>query len=233
MSAKRLSVTVAILVAGLLFSRPVQAQQSVSLNIGTFFVRGEDARIQDDVLLENLNLFAFRLEDFNGVTVGGDWLIGFGEYFEAGVGLGYYQQTVTSVYNDFVDVDGSEIFQDSRLRVVPMTVTLRVLPFGRGGAVEPYFGGGFGVFNWRYSEFGEFIDFSTFDIFRDRFVADGNELGGVILGGVRIPFGSQFAIGGEVRYQDASGRVGTDQGFLADRIDLGGFATQVTFRIGF
>ena len=84
-----------------------------------------------------------------------------------------------------------------------------------------------------YSEVGEFIDFTTFDIFRERFVASGRDVGGLILGGLRVPFGDRFAVGGEVRYQRASGTVGLDQGFLNERIDLGGIATQFTFQIGF
>ena len=201
--------------------------------LGYFAVRGEDTRIQDDVLIENLNLFAFDLRDFNNGTVGGEWLIGLGNNFETGVGLGFYQRTGPSVYADFVNVDGTEIFQDFRLRVVPLALTLRVLPFGRHAAVQPYFGGGVGMFNWRYSEVGEFIDFTDFGVFRDRFVADGTDVGGIILGGVRAPIGSRLAIGGEVRYQQASGCVGIDQGFLNERIDLGGLATQLTFQVGF
>ena len=233
MSPRRLAVIMTLLTAGVLLGSPVQAQQSLSLNLGHFAVRGEDTRIQDDVLIENLNLFAFDLRDFNNGTVGSEWLVGLGNNFEAGVGLGFYQRTVPSVYTDFINVDGTEIFQDFRLRVVPLTLTVRVLPFGRHAAVQPYFGGGFGMFNWRYSEVGEFIDFTDFGVFRDRFVADGTDVGGIILGGVRAPVGSRFAIGGEVRYQQASGRVGIDQGFLNERIDLGGLATQLTFQVGF
>ena len=64
-----------------------------------------------------------------------------------------------SVYRDFVNTNGAEIAQDLKLRIVPFTATVRFLPIGRGG-VEPYVGGGLGVFNWRYSETGEFVDFS-------------------------------------------------------------------------
>ena len=237
MSMTRLSAMAAILVVGLLVSRPVHAQQSLSLNLGYFAVRGEDARIRNDVLIENLNLFAFDLRDFNNGTVGGEWLVGLGEYFEAGVGLGYYRRTVPTVYNGFVNFDGTEITQDFRLRVMPVTVSLRVLPFGQRAAVQPYFGGGLGVFNWRYSEVGEFIDFtdlndSGFAVFRERFAADGTDLGATILGGVRVPVGSRFAIGGELRYQTANGHVGTDQDFQ-ERIDLGGLASQFTFQVMF
>ena len=233
MSPRRPTVIMTLLAAGVLLGSPIQAQQSLSLNLGYFAVRGEDTRIQDDVLIENLNLFAYDLRDFNNGTVGGEWLVSLGDNFETGVGLGFYKRTVPSVYADFVNVDGTEIFQDFRLRVVPLILTLRVLPFGRHAAVQPYFGGGLGMFNWRYSEVGEFIDFTDFGVFRDRFVADGTNVGGIIFGGVRAPIGSRFAIGGEVRYQQASGRVGIDQGFLNERIDLGGLATQLTFQVGF
>ncbi len=219
-----------VLLACVVISRPVHAQQSLVLNVGHFAVRGIDTRVADDVLLENLNLFAFDISDFNNGTVGAEWLVGLGDHFDVGVGLGFYQRTVLSVYNDFVDFDGTEIEQDFRLRVVPVTATVRVLPFGRT-AVQPYFGVGLGLFNWRYSEVGEFVDFDTFDIFRDRYVAEGNDIGAIILGGVRFPVGDKFSVGGELKYQSSTGTVGIDQGFLNERIDLGGLSTQ--FTVGF
>jgi hypothetical protein len=219
-----------VLLACVVISRPVHAQQSLVLNVGHFAVRGIDTRVADDVLLENLNLFAFDISDFNNGTVGAEWLVGLGDHFDVGVGLGFYQRTVLSVYNDFVDFDGTEIEQDFRLRVVPVTATVRVLPFGRT-AVQPYFGLGLGLFNWRYSEVGEFVDFDTFDIFRDRYVAEGNDIGAIILGGVRFPVGDKFSVGGELKYQSSTGTVGIDQGFLNERIDLGGLSTQ--FTVGF
>ena len=226
--------TVIALVGGLLIVAPAQAQQqSVSFSLGYFAVRGEDARISDDVLVENLSLFSFDLAGFNNASVGGEWLIGLGEYLEAGVGLGFYRRTVASVYDDFVDADGSEIKQDLKLRVIPFTATVRFLPLGQSGAFQPYVGGGLGLFAWRYSEVGEFVDFSDFGIFRDRFVADGNSAGSVILGGLRAPFGSRFSAGGEVRYQRAQGTVGVGNGFLNESLDLGGLTTQVTFQVKF
>ncbi len=188
-------ITLVIFVILVIFVRAVPThaqQQSVTLTLGYFAVRGEDARISDDVLVENLEtrLFTFRLGDFNNVSAGGEWLIGLGEYVEAGVGLGFYRRTVASTYAGFVDdVDGSEIEQDLKLRVIPFTTTIRFLPFGRSAAVQPYVGGGLGIYAWRYSEVGDFIDFSNFDIFREQFVAEGNDVGTVVLGGVRMPFG--------------------------------------------
>ena len=39
-------------------------QQSVTFGVGYFAVRGEDARLVDDVIVENLGLFAFDLKQF-------------------------------------------------------------------------------------------------------------------------------------------------------------------------
>ena len=111
-----------------------------AFTLGPFAVRGEDARISDDVLVENLDLFAFRLGDFSNASAGAEWLMGLSEYLEAGGGLGFYRRTVASTYDDFVDVDGSEIEQDLKLRVIPFTTTIRFLPFGRSAALQPYVG---------------------------------------------------------------------------------------------
>lgn len=232
----RRSVRTMVVVAALSFwlGTPAWAQQiSLSLNLGYFALRGEDTRISDDVIIENLGLFAFGLDQFNNASVGAEWLVGFGEYVEVGFGVGFYQQTVLSVYDDFVNLDGTEIEQDFKLRVAPVTGTARFFPFGQRSAIQPYAGAGVGFFNWRYSEVGEFVDFTTFDVFRDRFVAEGNDVGAVYLGGVRVLAGSRFAVGVEVRYQDVQGVVGIDQGFLEERIDLGGLTTSFTFNVGF
>ena len=235
---RRTGAAAAIAAAGVLVAGPALAQHAVTLTAGQFAVRGFDSRIDRDVLLENLNVFAFRLDDFNGGAVGGSWDLALGDHFEVSLGLGYYQRTVPSVYNEYVDVDGSEITQDFRLRIVPGTATIRFLPFG-DTPVQPYFGGGLGLYAWRYAEFGKFIDFSavdrfgSFDTFTDRFVARGTDAGGIVLGGVRFPFGDRYAFGLEVQYHEVSGIVGVDNGFLEEEIDLGGLTSQVTFQVGF
>ncbi len=107
------------------------ARNSVGFNLGYFAVRGEDVRIDDDVLLANLDDLAFEIGDFSGFSFGGEWLYGIGDFIEAGVGVSYYQKSVPSLYRDFVDVDGTEILQDLKLRVLPITATVRFLPIGR------------------------------------------------------------------------------------------------------
>lgn len=212
----------------------VDSRHAIGVNLGGFFLKGEDSRVNEDVLLADLDSLAFQIKDFNGGSFAGEWLIGLGQYLEAGVGAGFYQRTVPSVYRSVVNDNGAEIEQDLKLRVVPITATIRFLPIGRG-SVEPYVGAGIGAFNWRYSETGEFVDFEDGSaIFRGRYIAKGTAVGPVILAGLRAPFGDIWDIGGEIRWQKAEGDTkASETGLLGDRIDLGGWNAGVTLHIRF
>ena len=184
--------------------------------------------------MADLNDLLFEIGDFSGFTFGGEWLYGIGNYIEVGAGLGYYQKTVHSIYRDFTHDNGSEIAQDLKLRIVPILATARFLPLGRGAAIEPYIGAGVGFFNWKYSEAGEFLDFSDDTIFRAQYSADGTAVGPVVLGGLRVPIGDAFTTGVEFRWQKAEGDINlVDTGLIGDKIDLGGWTTSWTMHIRF
>ena len=146
--------------------------------------------------------------------------------------MNFYQRTAPSVYWDVVSDDGFEIEQDLKLRIIPFSATVKFLPLGRGG-VEPYVGAGIGVFNWRYSEVGEFVDFDDDSLFRDRYIASGTSVGPVVLGGIRFPVADVWSVGGEIRWQKAEGKDLFEEGFLGDKIDLGGWTTAFTFHLRF
>jgi opacity protein-like surface antigen len=210
------------------------AKNAVGFNLGYFAVKGEADRVDGDVLVEDLNSLAFRIKDFSGFTFGGEYLYGIGDFVELGAGVNYYQQTVPSVYADFVNADGSEIAQDLKLRIVPITATVRFLPVGRSAPVQPFVGAGLGIFPWKYSEVGEFVDFSDGSIFRDRFSASGTAVGPVVLAGVRFPIGDAFTTGVEFRWQKAEGDTKpSESGLLSDKIDLGGWTTAWNMHIRF
>ena len=144
--------------------------------------------------------------------------------------MAIYQRTVPSVYANVTHADQSEIAQDLKLRTVPISFTARFLPLGRG-SVEPYIGGGLVAIGWRYSEVGEFVDTDGY-IFPARYISDGWATGPTVLGGVRGLAGN-FVIGGEVRWQKAEAKGLLDDGFLGDRLDLGGWTTNFTFGFRF
>ena len=150
---------------------------------------------------------------------------------DSGLGLGFYQRSVSTSYTAQVNTDGSEIAQTLKLRIVPFTATFKVLPFGTRAPIQPYIGAGVGVMAWRYSETGQFLDAKK-RVFSDNFVGSGTATGPLILGGVRVPtsFGT---IGGEVRYQAALGNLPESQDFAGTKIDLGGFHYLFTISVKF
>jgi outer membrane protein W len=222
---------VTLVVLGFLGTPVASAQQQLSFSVGGFSPRAVDARSNNDVLVNNLDYLAFRVSDFSGPLFGAEYLSGLGDNFDAGIGIGFYQRTVPTVYTDFVNNNGTEIEQDLKLRIVPFTATVRWLPMGHHNGVEPYIGAGVGVFNYRYSESGQFLATDQ-SIFRGTFVGSGTATGPVILGGIRVPVGS-WGVGGELRYQSAEGKLPADQDFSGSKIDLGGFSYTFTINIRF
>jgi hypothetical protein len=212
---------------------PAAAQQTINFSFGGFSPRAEDARGSNDVLVQDRSFLDFNVGDLTGPTVSGEWLIGLGDKFDAGVGLGFYQRSTLAEdrFNEF-DVTGDRILADLKLRVVPFNATFRWLPLGRHNGIEPYIGGGVGVFGWRYSESGDFVASDNVTIIHGNFVGSGSATGPVIVGGLRVPLGS-WSIGGELKYQAAEGTLPADQGFAGSKIDLGGLTYAFTFGVRF
>jgi opacity protein-like surface antigen len=212
------------------------SRNAIGFSFGGFILPGIDSRSEDDTLRGNLlsaDPLAFEIKDFNHFTFGGEYLAGVSEFFEIGAGISFYQRTVPSVYEFLVNSNGSEIAQDLKLRMVPITATVRFLPIGRGAGVEPYFGGGIGIFPWRYSESGDFVG-DDGGVFSNVYTTDGVEIGPVLLGGVRLPLSDAAAIGIEGRWQQAKGDTGgLDEGFLGEKIDLTGWTINGTLHFRF
>jgi len=232
------SVAVVSAVVGFIATPVASAQQSLNLYLGGFVPTSLDARgtttngISNDVLVRNLDFLGYRFDKFTTVTFGGEWLIGLGDKFDAGLGVGFYQQTVHAVDANFVNANGSEVVTDLKLRIVPVAATFRYLPVGHNAPIQPYVGAGVGVFGWRYSESGDFVDHVDHSIFSGTFVGSGWETGPVVLGGVRAPIGPT-AVGFEARYQHARGSLPASEGFAGSQIDLGGMNYLFTFNIRF
>lgn len=223
MKSKLVWTAALALVISLVHADTAAAQQTLNLSLGAFVLRGEDARVEGDVLVTNRDIYLFDFSDFTTTSLNAEWLAPIGDYFEVGGGIGFTSRAVPTIYDAYTRPDGTEIEQELKLRTVPMSATVRVLPLGRNRAVEPYVGAGLGITNWRYSETGDFIDFTLQGrpIFRDSYVASGTALGPVAIFGLRVPAG-RFTVGGEIRYQKAEADL-DERDFLGPKIDLGGF----------
>jgi hypothetical protein len=225
------SLAMAIVCSAMLFCpETARAQQTVNLSMGYFTPRGQDARVAGDVLNANRNFLTFDVDDFNGGSIGGEWLFPVGRFIEAGVGLSFTRRTVPSFYTRLVNEDGSDIAQDLRLRTVPAAFTFRLLPLGQERGFQPYIGGGLNVIAWRYSESGQFVDTRDRTIFNNSYVESGTETGPVALGGLRFA-GDAAAAGFEFRYQAAEADLPAP--FAGDKIDLGGWSYLFTVGMRF
>lgn len=236
-----------LLLLAVVFATPASAQivQSLHLGGGGFLPRGYAARTTGDVLVENFNYLDFWKcragertscirREFTSGQVFGEWLVGFGDHVEFGAGVGFYSGGAPATYLDYTHPDDSEIQQDLQLRIVPVTAVVRLLA-GRPGTAQPYFGVGISALNFRYTESGEFIDFTTFDTYRNRYVAKGTAAGPVVVAGVRAPIkGDIWGVTLEWRWQGGTGDTGGLQnGFLTDKIDLGGNHINFGFLVRF
>jgi hypothetical protein len=208
-------------------ARPASAQQTLTVQIGAFIPKGEDARVAGDVLAINRQYLLFDFGDFNGFLVSGDWSVGLGEYLEASAGFGFYQATVPAIYAEWINEDGSEIEQDLTLRIMPATAVVKILPLGSKKAFQPYVGAGLGIYFWRYSEKGEFVDFYDASVYPASYTQSGTSFGPVAVFGMRGRLSQSAIIGMEGRYQWGEGQLSQD--FLGEKIDLGGFSILATF----
>ncbi len=225
-------IVAALLVLAVAFGlpAPASAQQTISVQVGAFLPKGENSRVAGDVLDVNREYLIFDFGDFNGLLVSGDWSFALGEYLEASAGFGYYQSTVPAIYREWINEDGSEIEQDLKLRIMPATAVVRVLPLGARQAFQPYFGGGLAVYFWRYTETGEFLGTDD-SVFSDTFEASGTSVGPIAVFGLRGVVSQSAVIGIEGRYQWGEGDLSQD--FLGEKIDLGGFSILGTFGFRF
>ena len=212
------------------FVQPALAQQTFNVSLGYFTPRGQDARVTGDVLDANRNFLEFAVKDFNGASIGGEWLFPVGRYIEAGAGVAFTRKTVPTVYSRLVNANGAEIAQDLRLRMIPAALTFRVLPLGQDRGFQPYLGGGLGVISWRYSESGQFVDRRDNSIFNNSYAASGTKTGPVAMGGIRFS-GDSVATGFEIRYQAAEADLAAP--FAGPKLDLGGWSYLFTVGMRF
>jgi len=242
--AKRLVFTIALvllLAPGAAFaqirqvsSSPSDSRNTVNFKIGYFGLRGLESRDPDDVIVGDLlsaHPLLFEVNDLNGPTFGGEYLFAATRNVEVGVGLGFSQKTIHTVYADLTHSNGNEIEQDIKLRQIPVSFTGRFLILPRGSSVEPYIGAGITAIRYQYSEVGEFVD-DIGSIFPAVFKTDGTAAGPIILAGARAPI-QNWTIGGEFAWQKVIADVPADLGFLGTKLDLSGWHFNFTAGVRF
>jgi opacity protein-like surface antigen len=141
----------------------------------------------------------------------------------------------------FTEVNGNPIIQKTRLTQVPLTVSLKIYPIGRGEqvgqyawirkAVVPYIGGGIGATWYELKLKGDFVDESDPGnefIFSDTFTSDDWTFAQHVFAGLDIKLTRSFGLVLEGRYYWADADV---KGDFVDfnSIDLDGARAMIGF----
>ena len=217
-----------LLLGALAIPGVADAQQVIGVSVGTFAAASESSRSPSDVIKARFQ--AFDLGDLNNVVVGGDWMLAFSEYLEAGAGLEFYQKTVSGTQPMSVPPPDVDLALDMTVRTISVPITARFFPLTRNARVQPYVGGGAMIHFWRYTE-ERALNVGMFSS-QSSVIDQGITLGPVVFGGARVPVGPAVSIGGEVRYRIREARL-TAPVFPGTTLDLGGLSTVATvqFRI--
>jgi opacity protein-like surface antigen len=237
----------AMLAVGLVAACPAAGWASgFEVRIGGFAPRAQSDLFSDDAELytpesrsrdcTETSCPGVAKRDWRGLYGGAEFSFDLdrGRHAELALSVDGYSRRIPTSYRNSVRDDGSEIRQDLRLTIVPVGVSLRLLPADRYAPLQPYVTVGGDVFFYKYEERGDFIDFfdDTRPISPDSFRSQGAIFGGHAAAGLRIPVGDDFAITGEVRYQFAEKKRMNDD-FDLNRIDVNGASATVGLRLRF
>ena len=173
-------------------------------------------------------------KDFNAPAFAADLGITVTPRIDAVFGVDVSQASVGSEYRHFVDNNRDPITQETRLREVSLTGSIRVAIIPRGRAISrfawipsrmsPYVGAGGGAVWYQFTQSGDFVDAFApppQPIFSDAFTSQGWTPSAHAFGGVDIKLSRIWFLVVEGRYLWANAKLGRDfQNF--DPIDLAG-----------
>lgn len=218
---KRMAVWLAILClgSGMIYS------QSINLKLGLFF-----PRMASDLWETNLDNLTLSKSDLVSTCYGGEYESYFNRHASFSLEIGSYARTVYAQYRDFTHQDGSPIFQDLSLRIVPVEANLKIYPLGHRYTLSPFIGIGGGVYAWTYQQWGDFINFETNTIYEGS--AETRRFAFGLNGrfGLAYRFHPRLAIALEGKYLLLRGRLSKYfQGF--EPLDLGGFSANASINL--
>jgi hypothetical protein len=198
-------------------------------------------RASSDLFRFSMDELTLGRDDFRSGTVGVDIGITLNERMELVLGWAQSQSESPSEFREWVDNNDLPIEQTTRFRRVPVTASLRyhLAPRGRRvGSIAwipttlvPFVSVGGGMMSYRFEQVGDFIDYSTLDVFYDRYSSKGRT--GMVQGsaGANWSLNPYILLTGELKYVHASARLSDDfRGFRP--LDLSGVGTTIglTFR---
>ena len=176
--------------------------------------------------------FTLKSGDFNAPGIAVDFGAAVGSRADVLFGFEYSGTSRNSEYRDFVDNNRLPITQESSLRQVNLTGSLKFALVPRGRTISqlawiprtvmPYAGGGAGFMWYQLEQRGDFVDFLDFSVFPARFQSDGWTPSAHLFAGTDVNVWKHVFVSVEGRYTWAASDLDRDfTGF--EPLDLSGF----------
>jgi opacity protein-like surface antigen len=171
--------------------------------------------------------------DFNAPAIGGELGLVITPRVDALAGVEMSSTSDTpSEYRAFIDNNAQPITQQTKLKTVSVTGSLKLSLTPRGRRISrlawipngltPYVGAGGGMMRYEFLQSGDFVDFVDLSVFTDVFQSNGWAPSAHAFGGVDLQLYRRLYVQLEGRYTWAKGDLDSD--FIDfDPIDLAGF----------
>jgi hypothetical protein len=150
-----------------LFQKP---DKYLGLRIGAFYPDTDSGIF--DMITDELTL---EKGDFDTWDFGVDLGFSLHDRFDLVLSLDTSERTKSSEFREYVDDRGLPITQSTKFSQTPITAGIRYLFVPRGRQVGqyawlpsrfvPYLSGGAGILHYKFEQAGDFIDYSTMEIF--------------------------------------------------------------------
>lgn len=247
--APRWGAIAAVLLGALALTHPARAQGSGDGFLftepkGSVELRGgfAHANAQSDIFSFTTDQLTIDRRDFSGFTIGADLGFRIAPRFDVVVGGSYAGTSTPSEFRDFVDQNNLPIEQTTTFQRVPLSASVKayITPRGRSighyawvpSRLALYVGGGGGAMWYRFRQRGDFIDFTTKDVFSDQFTSSGWAPEAHAMAGIDFSLSPRFALTTQGRYTWARANMSQDfQDF--HKIDLSGFAVTAGLAVRF
>lgn len=158
--------------------------------------------------------------DFAGIHLGGDLGIRADERLDVVIGIGYSRAEADSEFRDWVGEDDLPITQKTAFRTVPITIGLKGYLWERGRSVgrfawiprrwNPYAGIAGGLVWYQFEQYGEFVDYTSQEIFPDHFRSSGHAPTLHLTGGFDVSLTARLTLAAEGRYSFANASLGPE-----------------------
>lgn len=222
-----LSSTLILLVTAGFFAQGAEAQYRPARSYAepSFRVQlGEFQPDGDSIYWDDLGFdFDRTAEDFEDAAIGLSYIKPLGRRLGLQISGFFWEGTENLAYVAFEDQGGNDILHTTELETAAVTIGLIYKFTEPGAALVPYVGAGGGVYSWRLTEAGDFIDFSDPDleIFDAFFEDEDEELGLYFTAGLEVPLAETWSIFAEARWDNAEADLKGDFRGLGE-LDLSG-----------